>query len=251
MAPIEITDAAVIKRGDPRLMRIEAEKTLRAGAIARSSGLFRVPRILDYDDSGGVLVSERIPGLVGIRRARLDGKRLLGMADRAGEALAAVHRELRLPPGMEKPLDPPWSAMGNLCYIHGDFSAENVCIDPDRPDVPVVIDWQTTQRHGGEATFDSAYFDIAWFINNWFYKPIHLLRPARENAVCTAFLGAYAKAAIGFDLRAFNDYHRAFFGNKIDARDSSMSFAKRALFSRAHASWRSFIQMEASGSGRA
>ncbi len=251
MASIEFTDAAVIKRGRPELMRVEAEKTRRAATIARDTGLFRVPQIVHYDAASGVLAIERIPGLIGIRRAGLDVQALITIASGAGAALAAVHRELHLPPGMDKRLDPPWSGDDHLSYIHGDFSAENVCIDPARPGIPVVIDWQTTQRHGGEATFDSAYFDIAWFINNWFYKPVHRLRPARDHAVAKAFLDAYARSADGFDRAAFGNYHRAFFVNKIEIRRASMSLAKRALFYRGHSTWGSFIKMEASGNGGA
>jgi hypothetical protein len=232
-------------------MRIEAEKTSRASVIACETGLFRVPRVIDYDAVGGVLTIERIPGLIGIRRAGLNDSALSKLAARAGTSLAAVHRDLRLPAGMDKPLDPPWSGKERLSYIHGDFSAENVCIDPAHPDVPVIIDWQTTQRHGGDATFDSAYFDLAWFINNWFYKPIYRLRPAREHAVAKAFLDAYAGAADGFERHAFGRYHRAFFESKIKARKASMSLTTRALFWRGHASWDSFVQREASGNGRA
>lgn len=242
MSSIEFTDAAVIKRGPPDLMRVEAEKMSRAALIGRETGLFRVPELLEYSDEAGVLTIERIPGLIGIRRAPLDAAALLEFVARTGASLAAVHRDLRLPSYMDRPLDAPWAGAVRLSYIHGDFSVENVCVDPAHPELPVVIDWQTTQRHGGIATFDSAYFDIAWFINNWFYKPVYRLRPRREYGVARVFLEEYANAAGTFDRREFGVYHREFFEKKMKARRTSMSLLKRAIFSRGNALWDTFIQ---------
>jgi hypothetical protein len=50
----------VTKSGAPERMRLEVEKTRRAFEIGLGCGLFRVPEVLDFDESKGVAVFERI-----------------------------------------------------------------------------------------------------------------------------------------------------------------------------------------------
>jgi hypothetical protein len=67
MKALAITDDTVIKTDDPVRMRTEAYKTMRAFEIGCHSGLFRVPRVLDYDESKGVLVLERLRNVAPFR----------------------------------------------------------------------------------------------------------------------------------------------------------------------------------------
>jgi len=245
--PIEEKGSVIVKHGVPRLMRIEMEKMSRAFAIGRNTGLFRVPEVLGYDDLTGELTIERIHGLVGVRRALMTDSQMEAFAARAGASLAAIHRELQLPPELRHSLPAPWSENCATAFLHGDFSTENVCVDPADPGVPVIIDWQTTKRHGGEATFDTSYFDVVWFISNLFYKVPFRLRAKHDCAVAASFFESYALASRCMDHSAFHKYHRRFYVEKVRARMSTMSFPMRVVFSRGQSMWDSFIRSQAGG----
>ena len=73
---LKFTKDTVIKSGDPNLLRVEVEKTLRAREIAEDSGIFRVPRVVDFDAAEGKIVFERINRLLSIRTLLANGKRL-------------------------------------------------------------------------------------------------------------------------------------------------------------------------------
>lgn len=240
-AGIEFSEAVVIKRGLPELMRVEAEKMTRAREIGEASGLFTVPRLLDFDDVTGKLTMEWIPGLTGLRRARLNRPDLVNFTYMVGRSLAAVHAKLDLPFGPRTSLAPPWASNVRRCFIHGDVSTENVCYSSANPGKPVLIDWQTTARHGGEATYDTGYFDVAWFMSNLFHVPFYRAMPGRLIAAARSFLEGY----FGNDDAAFEefrDYHRMFFVEKMKMRRASMGVAKRVVLSRGASLWQETIE---------
>ncbi len=176
---LRVSDDTVIKKGDPALMRVEVEKMTRAYQVGKDCGLFDVPRILDYNDVEGRLVMERIPNIRGIRWSRLTGSGRKNLFDRVGRALSAIHQSLKLPDAMIIPLCADLEHKGSEVFLHGDFSGENVCVTEGQFPNIVLLDWQMTEIHGGKCTFGTRYFDVAWFINNLFTRPIyrHLRRP--------------------------------------------------------------------------
>lgn len=179
---IEFSADFVRKVGDAPLLAVEATKTVRAGEIGRESGLFYVPRVLDFDRDKGVLELERLKGLVTLLQLAINkDARVLELMNRAGRALAVIHEQLILPDKIKYPLPPEWMAPdlppesigggtnqpilerseGNV-FIHGDFASINVCLHEASGRL-VILDWSAAPIVGRTPTFGSRYFDILWF----------------------------------------------------------------------------------------
>jgi len=229
----------VVKRGAPTAIRVEAEKMSRAREIGRSCGLFLVPEVHEYDERG-VLVMERIRGIKGIRRARLPRLRMLALFELAGRSLAQVHKHLVLPEELRSPLPPALDQSGSQAFLHGDFSAENVCVTPDG--TLVLIDWQMSPRYGSIETWGTRYFDVCWFIGNLFRKPAYdYLLGVPTALAARTFLDGYQKEGCTIEPAPFGAYHRAFFESRIRTQESGLWFAKKALLRHGFKQWERFI----------
>mgnify|MGYP001146765002 CR=1 FL=1 len=157
------------KKGESSLLAIEAVKTQKAREIGEASGLFRVPKVLDFDEQKGVLDFERIDGLATLLQLAVEkDPRLCDLMERAGRALAVVHRQLLLPDDMKHQLPPQWMARpDDNVFIHGDFGGQNVCYCKGS-DQLVVLDWSAAPLIGRVPTYGSRYFDILWFVSFMF-----------------------------------------------------------------------------------
>jgi len=242
MRSVEINEKTVVKRDAPPRLRVEVEKTRRGGDIGRATGLFRVPRLLEYNEAAGQATFERIEGLCMVRDvlARRPGAEL---AERLGQALAAIHRDLELPEPMKHPLPEEFCLPGETeVFIHGDFTVENVYVTgPGEP--LVILDWQMTDVHGEEATWGTRYFDVTWFINTLFYRPMHLyLGAEREAPWAGLFLRSYFAAAGCGDPEALRRYMERFFAVKMAQRRRTLSWPRRFLMATANARLRAFVR---------
>lgn len=239
---IRFVEDTVIKSGPPALMRIEVEKTRRARQIGLASGLFRVPEVLDYDETKGVAVFERIVGIRPLRHAVSWGRDYRALAGRIGTALAAVHRALNLPREMIIPLPQEFVADGHDVFLHGDPSVENIFLGPDSASL-VILDWRMTGVHGGRATYGCRYFDLLWFVNNLLWSPTlrHLIGdPVRP--VARAFVESYHLAAgIPYQAELLGAYAERFFEVKLPLRGRS-SRRDRLFIPRGRALTRRFIR---------
>ena len=209
----------VLKRDVPERMLVEAEKTRRAAALGDASGLFRVPLVLGQDETAGTATFERLPGLVPVERELAFGKNWLELAGRIGRCLAVVHRGLELPGSMKAPLPGDLeSSDGPAVFLHGDFNGTNVCLSPLGE--ICILDWQMTSVHGAYATHGTAYFDVVWFVNHIFYRPLHRYGWAHDQArAAREFLGAYsAEAGFTLDCPGFLRYMEEFFHRKLQHR---------------------------------
>lgn len=157
------------KTDDVDKIAVEAEKTLLAGAIGRETGLFYVPEVLHFNEERGVLETEWIDGLQGLHSVAVQHAALMGeLCCRAGAALGAVHKDLRLPEEMKVRLPGRLRSVPDAdVFLHGDFNGSNVCYDQNR-DRLVILDWSSAPLFGGKATFGPAYFDIVWFGHYFF-----------------------------------------------------------------------------------
>lgn len=165
---IKIHKNVVIKSDNPKLMRIEVEKTRRAFEIGKNCGLFRVPRLLDFNEPKGIVIFERLYNIQNISKIlAIQHKSNILHVKKIAESLAVIHRELILPENMISPLPDRFQFPGNSVFIHGDFNGLNVCIDNTDGSI-VILDWQTTGECGGQATYGSFYFDLMFFIN-WIF----------------------------------------------------------------------------------
>ena len=157
------------KMGESSLLAVEAAKASRALEIGRNSGLFRVPRVVNFDAEAGVLEFERLQKLSTLLdlAVRKDA-RLPGLLEKAGRALAVVHEELTLPEEMKLALPSAWMCRAgeNVC-IHGDFACINVCFH-EPSDKLVILDWSAAPMVARTPTFGSRYFDILLFVSSLF-----------------------------------------------------------------------------------
>jgi len=239
---VQFQGDTVIKSGDPAFIRIEVEKTRRAGSIGRESGLFRVPQVIHHDESRGVAVFERIRGIEPLYSATSWGRLCISLVERIGKSLAVVHRNLELPPDMVIPLPPEFAAIGQDVFLHGDPSVRNICIERDSSSI-VIIDWQMTPVHGGQATYGCRYFDILWFINNLLWVPrLRHLFSDPVSPVARKFLESYyLEANIPYDAEAISGYAERFFSTKLPLR-SLHSRRERFFFRRCNALTQRFIR---------
>jgi len=198
---IEFSADSVRKVGDASLLAVEATKTARAGEIGKESGLFYVPRVLDFDQDKGVLELERLNGLVTLLQLAIDkDARLLEFSDRAGRALAVIHEQLILPEKMKYPLPPEWMAPDLIVggpdrnvFIHGDFASVNVCLHEASGRL-VILDWSAAPIVGRNPTFGSRYFDILWFVACAFRgAPGMRFLSWNAEGMADVFLKGYAK----------------------------------------------------------
>lgn len=240
---VKICNDKVIKTGEPELMRVEVEKTVRAFEIGRECGLFRVPNVLDYDDSKGVIVFERLHDIREVKDIVAFGHNRDLVVENIGASLAHIHKELVLPKEMIIPLPPEFSLPGNEVFLHGDLSVNNVFVGPDFPPV-IILDWQMTAVHGGRATYGSRYFDLMWFVNNLFYRPSHkyLFSNKPIEPIARRFLASYfEKAETAYNAEEFVLYMNSFFKIKLALRRESFSWTKRLLLAHSHSLLRKFI----------
>lgn len=238
---IIINPGNVVKLGNPDLMKIEVEKTRRGGVIGRESGLFRVPRVIDFDSSRGIAIFEKIENLIPIKNQYAFNADYRIAAERLGEALAVIHRELSLPDDMTIPLPPCLAWSGDEVFLHGDFSVFNICREESGE--MVIIDWQMTGVHGGRATRGTPCFDLVWFINNLFFRPT-LQHFCAESLIMVAwsFLKGYYSISSGRpSITTLAEYAERFFSFKRPMRRANATWRERPILFLSHRLARIFI----------
>lgn len=238
---VSLEGGVIVKRGDPQKIAIEAAKMQAAAIVGRESGLFQVPAIVDLDAERGVLRMEYVPGIRGIRRFRGRDADLVNLMRHVGEALAAIHMGLRLPDSMRRPLAGSVPDCEGAVYLHGDFSGENVCVlaeDGERPRL-IILDWQTSLIAGGEGTYGTPYFDVAWFVGNLFRKPVYKYLSQPDPAVAAdSFIDAYS-AIVGdlFDRQTFSIYLSSLLQFRQRVHESELLWIKRLLLAHGFVRW--------------
>jgi hypothetical protein len=216
---ISILENTVIKTNRPIRARIEAEKTIRAFEIGKSSGLFRVPRVLDYDDSKGIIVLERLKNITKLGPVLCSGAGGRKIVETIADSLSIIHSNLCLPDEMRVPLPEELSFPGDDVYLHGDFSIKNVFVTTDRPGI-AILDWQTTWVHEANATYGTRYFDVMFFLSSIFglmWQWNNMLSQAK-HATPTArkFINRYCQSAhIPEDNEIILTYLKKFFSYRL------------------------------------
>jgi len=196
------------KKASPFLLAIEATKTKLAGEIGKDSGLFYVPKVLNFDQDRGVLDFERLSDLVTLLQLAIDkDARLLEFSEKAGQALAVIHDQLVLPDEMKHELKPEWMDQPDKnVFIHGDFACINVCLHQPTGQL-VILDWSAAPVIGRTPTFGSRYFDILWFVSCAFRgAPGTRILTWNAEGIADAFLKGYVKHSSAQNLARFKDY---------------------------------------------
>lgn len=196
------------KTGEPNLLAVEAAKAARAFEIGKNSGLFSVPKALNFDAEAGVLEFERLSDLatlldLAVRKDR----RLPELLEKAGRALAVIHAELVLPEEMKRSLPTEWmDSSDQNVFIHGDFACINVCFHEPSNEL-VILDFSAAPMVGRTPTFGSRYFDILLFVSSLFGgAPYRSALTWDAGEMARTFLGGYAKAAPEVELSKLKDH---------------------------------------------
>lgn len=192
-------------------MRIEVEKTRRAREISYATELFRVPRVIEYDEASGTAIFERLD-INPMSRAVPWGEKRTRLASCLGASLAVLHRKLTLPDTMRIELPEQFSYPHDEVFLHGDLSVDNVCVEKNYPPI-VILDWQMTPVHGGRSTFGTRYFDIMWFISNIITRPYTRFMFTNPAApVVNSFIDGYFSASeLSYDPKKMYTYAKQFF----------------------------------------
>ena len=237
---IRFGENSVTKTAAPDLMRIEVEKTRRAFEIGRDCGLFRVPKVLDYDEVKGVAVFERIER---IQPFISKINQWSSVIERIGRSLALIHRALSLPQEMVISLPPKFDLPGTEVFLHGDFNGYNVCLSTCLDSI-VIFDWQMTSRHGGQATYGSRYFDLLWFVNYMLWTPtFSYIFHDPVSLVAKRFLASYFREAdIPYDADMLVQYAKNFFAMKLSLRKQLTTWRTRYLLPRSRTLTQRFIE---------
>ena len=165
----QILDNKVVKVGQSSFMSIETEKTRRAYDIGKSSGLFRVPRVLAFDPTSGRLELELLTAIRPLRLVLRDCSDWKNLMARIGQSLALIHNQLCLPPALAVPLSESWQLTNSeTVVLHGDFGITNVQVD-ERDGNLVILDWSVMPMLDTNGTVGPREFDVAWFMRDLFF----------------------------------------------------------------------------------
>ena len=239
---IKMNKDTVVKRDHPDLMRIEVEKTIRAYKIGQECGLFRVPRVLDYNDDKGLVVLERIHRAKGVRDLIAFGRIDESLIETFGKAIAIIHKDLVLPSEMRISLPFELALNQNEVFLHGDLSVDNVCVVDSKPPI-VILDWQMTLIYGGKATYGTCYYDLAFFINTMFIRPIPCYWSCLSaDSAATKFMQSYASTMSDFDAKEFKRYVKLFFQQVLIYRTNIMTWKRRISMIPCHYLFRRWIE---------
>jgi len=170
---ISFSERYVTKMDDPALMRIEVKKHRQGCNIGRRTGLFYVPRIIDYDVSSGVAKFERLHRLKSLKWMLAYRRSCDGLIKKLAMSLAMIHKELLLPRDMAVRIAPEIRLSGKSeVFLHGDYSLWNVFIDQQNGNL-VILDWQMTPLFHRVGSYGTRYFDLVWFVYGLFNRPSH------------------------------------------------------------------------------
>jgi aminoglycoside phosphotransferase (APT) family kinase protein len=135
-------------------------------------------------------------------------RRLIGICERVGGALAQLHAEMRLPDALRIPLPASLaSEPADECALHGDLNGSNVGYDSSTDRV-VILDWSAAPALRVAATVGSRYFDVVWFTLFFFrFRPGTAIIGWSPERWAGAFLAGYAAVSGTFSADALRAYH--------------------------------------------
>ena len=185
-------ETSIVKKVNPRYARTEIAVTEAAHKMAKYSGLFYVPRILQKDPVAGVIEVERIDGLVPLRNILAAKTNNLYLLHRVGKALAYTHEHLELPEELKIKVTLGWECEdSDLVCFHGDFNINNVCYQQQQDRI-VVLDWASVGVVSRGKTVGSRYFDLGNFLRSLLCQQYSLLGSISNfNKRAFAFLDGY------------------------------------------------------------
>ncbi len=227
---IQITDNAILKHGDAKLLLDEAVKTIKGSYISRKYKIFYVPKINECNFDQGYLNFERILNLTPIRDL-LFKKKQNEIFYNIGHSLILIHENLILEKNQKIPLPERIQEKGLNVFIHGDYSIDNVCIDSVSKKL-IIIDWQMTKVFGGTSTFGTPYFDLIWFLNNLYFQSFdRIIYSTRIKSYADSFLAGYIEnSSQHFFLNDFSKYSIKFMKNRYAQKEKEWTIKNKINF---------------------
>jgi hypothetical protein len=241
---IQFGNRTITKRTAPDLMKVEVEKARQGYEIGKECGLFRVPKVLDYDETKGIAVFERIEQIQPIHNVIFKANQIKPILEMAGRSLAIIHQKLTLPRKMTIALPPEIDSPETKVFLHGDFNGYNVCFEKHSSKI-IVLDWQTTVLHGGCATYGSRYFDLIWFVDYILWNPtLRYIWGDPVNPLIKVFIKSYFEEAGILDhTERFSQYAKNFFKTKQPfRRELAAGRIRRFMLSHSYTLTRRFMK---------
>ena len=205
---MEFISTIARKIGNPFILAIESTKSILAHEIGKNSGLFYVPRVLNFDSKAGILDFERIEGLICLQELVIaEDRRLFSLLRKIGQGVAIIHEQLTLPNEMKHEFPPEWvESSGKNVFLHADLSCRNVCYQ-EQTETLVILDWSGAPLIGRMLTYGSRFFDILWFIG-CFFRGTHKRKNSDFSAETMAniFLKSYAHNISAEDWSGLSNY---------------------------------------------
>ena len=237
----------VRKYGDPVSLAMEVEKMLAAQAIGQSSGMFIVPEVLEFDAVRGELTMSRLSNLIPLRQLKGSASRDLSFYRCAGEALAIIHQQLSMNSNSRIDLPAKLDNHKHKCWVHGDYTKQNVGTAMHNGQVTLaIIDWQLSSMYGGNATYGTAIFDIAWFVSGVFLEPPHKQTGQWHMQLkARHFLAGYFKYATeGLGTASTLAYSRTLYQRRREEFASNYSIIRRLGLLPGLIHWKMFLDSE-------
>lgn len=195
---VEFSGNRVIKKVSSSQIELEASMTMAAYRLAQSSGMFRVPKVIEFSKENERLTLEYIPNIKPLYLFMNDKEIMRKIMEKSGACLAFIHKNL-------KPDNEKISLFDKLnftieneqnCFLHGDYSLVNVQYDIHSGQL-VIIDWSLTPLLNSSANFGSIYWDIGWhLIEIIAMPPYYLFRSNYRCELANIFLENYFKNSV-------------------------------------------------------
>ncbi|KPL77317.1 hypothetical protein ADN00_09320 [Ornatilinea apprima] len=187
---------------------LEIASSISAYSLAKRSGLFSVPEVLEFDLEANEIVFEYIQNIspVGSLLHHLGDEKLAEIFFRVGQILRYIH--LSLEPDCGRYLIPKSIDFeGWKTFLHGDFNLINVQYDLLRDHI-VILDWSLTPLLKKSANWGTHFWDIAWMINSIFCSPPYLTNDYlyRKMLAESFLLGYQQNSSNVIDKKAFSLY---------------------------------------------
>jgi len=168
---IDIRKNRVVKSGPSEVLELEFLMTNKAYAVSRNHEKFRVPKVLSFDVSLGILEMEFIPNISPLKPLLYEKGHLISLLEKTAEAIFIIHEKLVLEE--KETFYLPNMFLDDACLntaIHGDFTLRNVQYEVNK-NIPVFIDWSFCPKYHVLANFGCKFFDIAFMVNSIFTSP--------------------------------------------------------------------------------
>ena len=194
----------VIKTEDRENIDLEVEKTQKAHELCRKSNLFYVPKVLFSSVRDGIIKLERINGMASLNRLYYRRK-YDKLFYAIGRSLAFIHNNISYSKKKQIP-DNFLITQNDMAFLHCDFGMGNIKYIPEKMRI-VILDWGLNPVIGKRFNYGPIYFDIAWFITNYFYSPSYYLFAIKDKNRILNFLKGYSSLSNKkLDMRILGRY---------------------------------------------